>query len=59
MPGVARLLRADAGQEQCEVVLAEAKDVGEGAPAGKPFAVDGGRYEAAMEAGVEQLLPHA
>lgn len=53
MPGVARLLRADAGQEQREVVLAEAQDVGDGAPVGEPFTVCGGRYEQGADVGVD------
>jgi hypothetical protein len=47
------LVGAGAGEEQCEVVLAEAEDVGEGAPAGEPFTVGGGRYEERADVGVD------
>lgn len=53
VPGVARLLGADTGEEQAEVVLAQAEDVGEGAPVGEPFAVGGGRYEQGPDVGVD------
>lgn len=53
VPGVASLFKAGTGEEQREVVLAEAEDVGEGAPARKPLLVGRGRYEQGADVGVD------
>jgi hypothetical protein len=51
--GVARLLGAGAGEEHGEVVLAEAEDVGQGAPAGNALAVGGGRHRQGTDVRVD------
>ena len=53
VPGVASLFGAGAREEQGEVVLAEAEEVGEGAPAGEPFAVAAERSEQETDVGVD------